>query len=358
MSGQTTVVVVLIAFGVVLYLLRPVLLPFVLAAALAYVADPAVQWLAARTGRRRWLAASVVFVVLVGLLAGLGWLTLPTLAHQLVTVATHLQGILQKTIGAIIGGSSIDLLGRSVTAQGMAADAVDQLHSWLGRSGRLFAFATVGTAALFGAFLFLVLLFYFLAAGPRLAKGLLWLVPPQRRPFVERVWSRVDPVLRRYFIGVAAIVCYTSAAAYLGLALFLKLPGALLLAVITGVLEPVPMLGPVVSAVLAGLVAVQTATGIGVIIGYVIYATLLRLSIDQLIGPLVLGRATYLHPVLIMFCYLAGGYLFGAVGLLLAVPVALTTRIVLRELYEAPAAEETPLVSLHRAAGATRRRSR
>jgi predicted PurR-regulated permease PerM len=381
-SGQTTIII-LIAAAVVLYLIRPVVLPFVLAGAIAYVADPAVQWLAARTGWRRWLAALAVFVVVVGLLAGLGRVTLPTLAHELLAVATHLQAILQKAIGAVIGGGSVDLLGRPVTAQGMATDAVDQLRGWLDRNGRVFAFAAIGPAVLFGTFLFLVLLFYFLADGPRIGRGLVWLVPPERRPFIERTWSRVDPVLKRYFVGVAAIVFYTSAAAYVGLALFLNLPGALLLALITGVLELVPMIGPAASAVLAGLVAVQTATGIGAIIGYAIYATLLRLSIDQLIGPLVLGRATYLHPVLVMFCYLGGGYLFGAVGLVLAVPVALTTRIVLQELYDgpddsgkagatgdhrptgaprkpeqAPTSEDTPLMSLRAAAGATRKRNR
>jgi predicted PurR-regulated permease PerM len=381
-SGRTTIIV-LIVVGVVLYLIRPVVLPFVLAAAIAYLSDPAVQWLTAQTGCRRWIAAVVTFVVLVGLFAGLGWLTLPTLAHELVTVVTHLQGILQKAISEIIGGGSVDLLGRSVTAQELAANAVDSLRSWLGRNGRLLAFATIGSAAFFGACLLFVLLLYFLVGGPQIGERLLWLVPPQQRPFVEQTWSRVDPVLKRYFIGVAAVVCYTSAAAYVGLALFLNLPGALLLALTTGVLEPVPMIGPAVSAVLAGLVALQTATGIGAIIGYAIYATVLRLSIDQLIGPLVLGRAAYLHPVLVMFCYLAGGYLFGVVGLVLAVPVALTTRIVLKELYEgadgigqagapgddatigttdepepAPASEDTPLVSLHPAAGAARRRNR
>jgi predicted PurR-regulated permease PerM len=69
------------------------------------------------------------------------------------------------------------------------------------------------------------------------------------------------------------------------------------------------------SALLVGLIAVQNATSIWAVIGYAIYATVLRLSIDQLVEPLVLGKAAYLHPTLVIFCHLAGGYLFGIVGL-------------------------------------------
>jgi predicted PurR-regulated permease PerM len=59
----------------------------------------------------------------------------------------------------------------------------------------------------------------------------------------------------------------------------------------------------------------------------------LRLSIDQMVGPIVLGRAAHVHPVLIIFCFLAGGVLFGIPGLIIAVPVALLIRSTLATLY-------------------------
>jgi predicted PurR-regulated permease PerM len=185
-------------------------------------------------------------------------------------------------------------------------------------------------------FLFLAVLLYFLVGGPRIAGRLLWLVPPKQRTMVQHLWSKIAPVLRRYFIGLSIVVCYGAAAAYIGLGLVLDLPGAVVLAMLTGILELIPLLGPAASALLAGVVAIHSATGIGALIGYGVYAAVLRVSIDQIIGPIVLGKSAYLHPVLIIFCFLAGGYLFGVVGLLMAVPVALTIRIVLHELYEGP----------------------
>jgi predicted PurR-regulated permease PerM len=72
----------------------------------------------------------------------------------------------------------------------------------------------------------------------------------------------------------------------------LGIPHAVLLALLTGVLEMIPVIGPGASAVIAGLVAIHYAAGIGSIIAYALYATALRISIDQLFGPLALGGGT------------------------------------------------------------------
>ena len=84
------------------------------------------------------------------------------------------------------------------------------------------------------------------------------------------------------------------------------------------------------------MVAIQEAKSVWSIAAYAIYATALRLSIDQLVGPLVLGKAAQVHPTLVIFCFLAGGAVFGIVGVVLAVPIALTVKVVLAAIYEEP----------------------
>jgi predicted PurR-regulated permease PerM len=106
---------------------------------------------------------------------------------------------------------------------------------------------------------------------------------------------------------------------------------------ITGILEMIPMVGPGASALIAGLVAIHYAAGIGAIIAYAIYATALRISIDQFFGPVALGAAARLHPVLVIFCFLSGGLLFGVVGVILAGPMALVVKTTLTVLYDEPA---------------------
>ena len=194
-------------------------------------------------------------------------------------------------------------------------------------------FAGYSLAALMGAFLSVVLLFYFLTNGERIARGLLWIAPPHRRALVRRIWARLDPVLTRYFLGMIVIVIYATTASYVGLGFFLGIHHAILLALLTGILETVPVIGPTSAAIIAGLISLQTATGFMSIVDYALYATALRLSIDQLVGPIVLGTAAHVHPVLIIFCFLAGGVVFGIPGIILAVPVALLIKSTLATLY-------------------------
>jgi len=106
--------------------------------------------------------------------------------------------------------------------------------------------------------------------------------------------------------------------------------------VLTGMLEMVPVIGPATSAILAGLIAAQHSATAASLIGYAIYAVALRLSIDQLLGPIALGTASRLHPTLIIFCFFAGGVLFGAAGVILAVPAAIAARAILTDVYEGP----------------------
>src|SRR5262249_50882381 len=151
-------------------------------------------------------------------------------------------------------------------------------------------------------------------------------------PVAEFVWHRLDPVLKRYFIGVIVVVIYAMAAAYLGLGLFLGIRAALFLAVLTGLLEMIPVIGPASAAVLAGLVALHQADSVAAVVAFPIYPTSSRLS--HLRGPVVLGHAARLHPTVIIFCFLAGGLLFGIPGVIMAVPVALAIKVTLATIYD------------------------
>ncbi|HUB65042.1 MAG TPA: AI-2E family transporter [Methylocella sp.] len=331
-----TELMLLILIAIFLYLVRIILLPFVFAGAVAFVCMPAVDWLAKRGSSPRWAAASAVFLWLVGLTILIGSFAAPVFLHEFVPLVSDLGGTL--TLGArhMLGNRTVNILGQPMNAEEISQQAVLALRSWLGQNGEIFGLASMGFTGLFGIILLFVLLFYFLVGGPQLADSLFWLVPPNQRPMTRYIWGTLEPILRRYFIGIAVVVTYAATAAYIGLGLVLGLSHALVLALITGVLELIPVAGPALSAALAGLVAIQTATGVGNIIGYTLYAIALRLSIDQLIGPLVLGHAAQLHPVQIIFCFFAGGVLFGIPGLILAVPLALTAKVVLATLYGEP----------------------
>jgi predicted PurR-regulated permease PerM len=335
-------ILILIALGILLHAIQWILLPFVVAGLVAYLCTPAVNWLAARTHTPRALIAVGVFLFVLAIAALLGLLGLPHLVRQLTRLVTDLQGTFENLTRSIIGDQRVNVFGEPMNAAQLAQAAEASVRGWIGQAGRVFTLSTIVSAAMFGMVLTLVLLFYFLVSGPAIARGLLWLAPPNQRQLVQAIWTRLDPLLWRYFIGVILILVYASVAAYFGLGLVLGIQHAFFLALLTGILEFIPVIGPAASAAIAGLVALRYATGISSIMGYAIYAVALRLSIDQLVGPLVLGAAARLRPPVIIFCFLAGGVLFGAAGIILAVPTALTIKVTLATLRGEPLIQGEP----------------
>jgi predicted PurR-regulated permease PerM len=333
LRASATVIGVIVALAVFVYLVRDILLPFVFAGILAYVLTPLVDCLTARSKGPRWLFAAAVLMVLVGCATLIGLFAWHPLLHEAVHTAADLQGRVEALLRQLIGNRSFTLLGSTVDAARIAASVSDGVRDWFGARGSILVTLAYSFAGMFAFILSWVLLGYLLLDARRVSEGMFWLVPPHHRAFVHRVWNDLNPVLRRYFIGVAMVVVYSAIFAAIGLGLVLHLHHAVLLALLTGVLEVIPIFGPFASAVIAGLVAVREAAGAWDIVAYVIYAILLRVTIDEFVAPIVLGRAAYVPPVLVIFCFLAGAILFGVVGIVLAVPVALTVKMSLHELY-------------------------
>jgi predicted PurR-regulated permease PerM len=333
-SGETRAImigaVVLIVF---LYFIKLILLPFVLAGIVAYILTPPLDWAAKRSGLPRALLAVVLFLILFGFTALMFLFAGQRLLVEARGIAGDLQGIIENFTRQAVGDGPISMFGSAVSAHDIAQVALTRLREWIGQSDQIGMLTEYSLAFLMGLFLTIVLLAYFLISGRQVARGIFWIVPPHRRPLVARIWSRLDPLLLRYFIGVLVIIVYATIAAYVGLGVILGINHAVFLAVLTGFVEIVPVVGPTSAAILAGLVSLRTATGIVSIVEYAAYATLLRLSIDQIVGPIVLGRAAHVHPVLIIFCFLAGGVVLGIPGVILAVPVALVVKSTLATVY-------------------------
>ena len=334
-SGRAAIFA-LILIGIFLYAIQVAIIPFVLAGMTAYVATPLIELMARRLRLPRILAAVIVFLVIVGLSAAMVRMGLVPLVQTGIALAGDLQGTIERAVHDFFGPGNIEIFGQSLNAAAIAAHAVDAARGWLSDGAGLTSLAGIGAGVFFGTILTAVVLFYFLVHGPQIADGLFWLVPPRQRLFVNYLWSKLDPALKSYFVGLAIVVLYSACAAYVGLGFVLDIRYALFLALMTGLFEVVPFVGPIAAAVIAGLVALNQATGIWDVVAYALFATALRVSIDQFLAPIVLGRASNIHPTLVIFCFAAGGILFGFAGVVLAVPVALSIKVVLETVYNEP----------------------
>jgi predicted PurR-regulated permease PerM len=117
------------------------------------------------------------------------------------------------------------------------------------------------------------------------------------------------------------------------LALLFRLPYALMIALVSGVLYAVPYIGGAATIAIAALVAVATQHGTGFILGVVVAVLVVQQLFDQIITPRVVGGLVGLHPVVSLFALTAGGQLFGLPGLIFAVPVAASVQVVLTSLW-------------------------
>ena len=223
-SAPTTIFLLIIVV-LVLYQIQWVLAPFVIAGLLAYICTPIVEWLASRTGAPRLLYASLVFLALIGIGTGIGVLVGHHLIGEMASVVSDLEGIIERITHAAAGDRTVLLFGEPLNAAQIAQAATGAVREWLGQPGRAATLAGLAFASMFGMILTLVLLFYFLVSGPAIMLGILQLAPPDQRPLLRHISSSVDPVLRRYFVGVFCVVAYATVAAYIGLGLFLGFPG-------------------------------------------------------------------------------------------------------------------------------------
>lgn len=320
-----------------LYIIRYALLPFVFAIAAAFVVEPLVVGLQRRLSLPRWVAALLVYLVVAATLVGVVAGIVLIVASDATAFARQGEQVATELLSRVLGPAGITLLGQAHTPQQIVADAETALRDALG-FGVVARMAGIGAAAIFGLFLLLVLTIYIMISGPTLTAGAIWLIPPERRPAVERLLPRIIPVLRRYLVGICGVVAYTAVVGWLGFGLIFRLPHAPLLALVVGLLEVIPVIGPVIAATLAGIAAFSQGGGIPWFAGAIAFITALRLSIDNLVGPLVLGQAARVHPVVVIFAFACGAMLFGAIGLLLAVPAAVVIKTALQHYYAEPIA--------------------
>ena len=324
--------------AIVAYAVRYELLPFILAAGIGFVLNPAIEWVQFRLHVRRAWVAAATYILLLALFAAAAYWFGMTLVRDVSQLADQGPVMIQNLIHGILGPNGIELGGQRLTPDDVTKEVRGRLRA-LVSAGLAAEVLGLGVALLLGVILTLALIPYFLFSGPQIALSALWLVPPERRKAIESLMPKIIPMLRRYLVGVTCVVSYTAIAAYIGFGLIFGLPHAILLSIAVGILEIIPSLGPAASFVLAALAAVEHEHSIGTIALLGAWAVGLRLSIDNIIGPIVLGRAVSVPRIVIMLSFVLGAVLFGIVGLILAVPIAACMKIVLEAYYSEPIAE-------------------
>jgi predicted PurR-regulated permease PerM len=334
--------VLLLSMIVVLWLLAPVLTPFVVAAILAYALTPVVDWLDDMGRGRIPRVLAVVMVEVLFLLALLALMLLvvpilvkqlPLLREQVPPMLDRINGGLQPFLSQFGVHVSLDVAGlKAFAAEHLSANFEDSLGRLLASAklGGSVALSVVGNAVLIP-----VVLFYLLMEWRRFMGLLLVLVPPRLRGTVDSFTNEADGVLGQYLRGQLLVMGVLAVYYSAGLALF-GLDLALPIGVFTGLAVAIPYLGfglGLVLALLAGFLEFSAQTGhIGALVMVTVVYGLGQLLESFVLTPRLVGERIGLHPLAVIFALMAFGHLLGFVGVLIALPLSAVLLVAIRRL--------------------------
>jgi predicted PurR-regulated permease PerM len=307
-----------------LWLLAPVLSPFLIATVLAYALHPLVERLAARRCPRLLAVVLVEVTLILAVLAVLLLMVpifskeLPLLREQIPLLAERINVSLKPLLAQL--GLNVSLDTGSIKAF-VLKNVSANMEDWM---GTLLSSARIGGSAVLAvlgnAVLVPVVLFYLLMDWPQLVRRAGALIPPRRRPVVHSFLQESDGMLGQYLRGQVLVMGILAAYYAVGLALFgfdLAVP----VGVFTGLAVFIPYLGFGLGLILALLAGVlQFASWYGVVAVAVVYG-LGQLVESAYLTPRLVGERIGLNPLTVIFALLAFGHLFGFVGVLIALPV-------------------------------------
>lgn len=335
-SRRTNWMIAIGLTGWLLWLLAPVLTPFVAAALLAYLGDPLADRLQKLRLPRTVAVVSVFLLTFLGI-ALLVLLVVPLIRTQIAAFLSALPDIVAQAervwLPNISGFLGIDV-GEDVGLGAFISRYSDMAGNWagtvllsLGRGGGALA------AAVLSLFLIPILTFYLLRDWDVILARLGSLVPGQQRATVLRLARETDELLGAFLRGQVLVMAGLATVYSIGLSL-VGVDFAVAIGVVAGLVSFVPYLGFVFGILLASLTIALEPEPLLHLAGVIVTFSIGQLIEGTVLTPKLVGDRIGLHPVMVIFAVAAGGQLFGFFGILLALPAAAVISVLVRFAYQ------------------------
>lgn len=295
-----------------LYLIRRILLMLFIAVIIASAVDGPVDWMV-KHKIRRGLAVAMVYVAGIALLALILYLIIPPLASQV--------GVLTANMPSYLGQleSKVQWLGGHfgvISLQDVLNNISERLTS---AAGDILATTINIFGGVLSALLTLIISIYLATQEKSVKKFFISLVASKHESYTANLVDRILDKLGAWFRGQLILMAVIGVMTFAGLSL-LKIKFALTLALITALLEIVPIIGPILAAIPAILVALVESFGLALFVAAMFYV--IQELEKYLIVPQVMKRALGLNPIAIMVAVLIGAEVYGILGAVIAIPVA------------------------------------
>lgn len=347
-SATRWFIVVAASMLIVLFLwhIRSILFPFIWAILTAYVLTPPINYVNYRLRVPRFFVVLLLYIVVFATVIVISRYLVPWITNQVtffVEDLPKLEGSLVSKVGPSPVGININNLVDEVTRN---------LNTVTGNPKNAARLLSSAFTTLLRVLIFLFTTFYLLMDGPRIRRSLVRLIPRAYRGEMTGLGRQINTTWMQYIQGEIILFAIMSLASFIGLEV-LHVPGAVPLAIATGVLELLPIVGPVTAGALAVSVAYLNGTNpfgwSQITYGLVVAAMYLafRETEDYIVVPRVLGHAVKLHPLIVLFALASGGVVAGLFGLLVAVPLAASVKIIGAYLYDKVVVQSPEFVDVH-----------
>jgi predicted PurR-regulated permease PerM len=315
--------------------LSDIILIFVLSWLLAFLLNPAVQFLSVREYAPRIVAVSAVYLSVLAVLVAIAFLIIPPTVSQVSSLgdrvptyalnASHLLHGLQPWLDS----HRIPLDTRQLAASN---DLVAEARSFgTDLASNAIGFGESLLVALFDAFVVLIVSFYMALDGPRITRAMLQVTPRRYRDDAVLLVATIDRSFGG-FVRSSVILAFVYAAGTAAAMFLLGVPFVLPISAVAGAMLIVPFVGDflaVVPAVLVALVSVSLAK-VGVLL---LILVVLQQLVLQILRPRIMGKSVGLHPLWVLAAILAGARIAGIWGAIFAVPVAAIIQTVVQLFY-------------------------
>ena len=310
-----------------LYFASDVVVTLLLAVLIAYFLDPVVG-VFERIHIPRALGALVVLLAVTAMLAGLGYLVVVRANQFLCRLAAVQRGLAPRDHGVRPSAGHRGKRGRGDLARGgkragprRAPIEPPPVREWLLRGvGSLYSILVVATFVPF-------LVFFMLAAKPRIWKATIELFPEEHQERVRAALDEVSLMLRSFVAGNALIAIILMLLSW-GFFLLIHLNYPFLLGCVSGLLNLVPYLGAVLAWIPPFLIGLAQWNTISPYFGVAAMLTFLHIIGLNVLMPAIVGRRVHLNALAVTAALLFWGWLWGAIGLILAIPITATVKVI------------------------------
>jgi putative heme transporter len=317
-----------------LSLTQVIVLPVLAAGIVAAVASPLVAWLR-KHGVPRGLGAALLMVAIILLGAGVVLVIVGGITGEAAAVASHLSDA-EDTVAGWLEDLGVDPTRAEDAKQHASSATSDSVSALL--NGVIGGLSRLSSIVFFLAMTALSL-FFLLKDGPQIRRwteGHLGLPTPVAQTITQRVLES----LRGYFLGVTIVAAFNAVVVTIG-ALILGVPLVGTLAAVTFLGAYIPYLGAWGAGAFAVLIALGGA-GTDAAAGMIVVQLLANGILQQLVQPLAMGAALGIHPLAVLIVTIAGGAMFGTIGLVLAAPLTSAVVRISADLARARAEEAPP----------------